>query len=458
MTSTGLRPPRPTATGTGSVAARRGPFTRIVVASVLTGPVGAAVAVLGIVPGAPEHTTTAAALLALAAGWTLLALLTTRMTSAPQRWAYALAAFLGASALALLILAPGDGGLTAVAWAWPPALLGLLVWSVHRMRGAAGGRGHWLLYPLMAVLGLSAAGALGENVAAQRDESEMAMPGRLYDVGGYRLHLDCVGTGSPTVVLESGLGGNSRLWARIADGAATTTRVCAYDRAGTGWSDDAPDARDSLSIVNDLHQLLSAADERAPYVLVGHSTGGVYAVTYAAQHPEQVAGMVLLDSASPRQFSVLPDYADQYPVMTRLYAVRPVLQRLGLGRILPGLFANDVPGQAGKQAQILSMRPRDGGASRAELATYRRSFAQAQSLTDLEAKPLVVLSASDSMTGTAGWPVAQQQLAALSSNSSRRDVESTHVGLLEHPVSSIHSIGAIRDVVLAVRSDGPVSP
>ena len=89
------------------------------------------------------------------------------------------------------------------------------------------------------MLALAAVGALVENVGAQRDESTMAMPGRLYDVGGHRLHLDCAGSGSPTVVLESGLGGNSRLWGRIADGTAATTRVCAYDRAGTGWSDDA---------------------------------------------------------------------------------------------------------------------------------------------------------------------------------------------------------------------------
>jgi pimeloyl-ACP methyl ester carboxylesterase len=457
MTTTDLRPPRPSAPGAQPGPARRGPFARIVVASVLTGALGAAVAVLAVVPGAPEHVTTAAALLPFAAGWAMLAFLTTRMTSAPQRWAYGLAAFLGASGLALLAFSPGDDALTAAAWVWPPALLGLLIWSVRRLRLSHAGRSRWLLYPVMAVLALAAVGALAQNVGAQRDDSTMAMPGRLYDVGGHRLHLDCTGTGSPTVVLESGLGGNSRLWGRIADGTAGTTRVCAYDRAGTGWSDDASGSRDSSAVVGDLHRLLAAAGERGPFVLVGHSTGGAYVMTYAAQHPQEVAGMVLLDSATPRQFTVLPDYASQYPMMMRLYAVRPVLQRLGVGRLLPVLSANDVPGRAGKQASILLITPRDGRAARAELATYRRSFTQAQALTSLGSKPLVVVSASDSMTGTAGWPVAQQQLAALSTNSSQRTVTSSHDGVLSHPGSFTVSVQAITDVVQAVRGAGPVA-
>lgn len=456
MTTTDVRPPRPSAPGEQPAPIRRGPFARIVVTSVLTGAVGAAVAVLGIVPGAPEHITTAAPLLAFAAGWAMLAVLTTCRTNAPQRWAYGPAAFLGASGLALLAFSPGDDAMTAAAWVWPPALLGLLVWSVRRMRVTAVGRSRWLLYPVIGVLGMAALGALGENVASQRDQSAMTMPGRLYDVGGHRLHLDCTGTGSPTVVLESGLGGNSRLWASIADSTATTTRVCAYDRAGSGWSDEASGPRDSLAVVDDLHRLLSAAGERAPYVLVGHSTGGVYAMTYAAEHPGEVAGLVLLDSASPRQFTVLPEYASEYPMMTRLYAVRPVLERLGVGRILPALSANEVPGQAGEQARILMMRPRDGRTARDELATYRRSFTQAQALTSLGGKPLVVLAASDTMTGTPGWPLAQQQLAALSTNSSRRTVISSHTGVLDHPGSSTASIDAIGDVVQAARRGGRV--
>ncbi|MCU1590463.1 MAG: alpha/beta hydrolase fold protein [Frankiales bacterium] len=456
MTTTDLLPPRPSgAPAAQPQPARRGPIALIAVASILTGALGAAIGVL-VVPGAPEHVIDGVALLAFAVGWSMLAFLSTRVTSVPQRWAYGLAAFLGTSGLSLLTFAPGDDGLTAAAWVWPPALLGLVIWSARRMRTSAPGRSRWLLYPVLGALAIASVGTFAENIAAQRDASTMTMPGRLYDVGGHRLHLNCTGTGSPTVVLESGLAGNSQLWGRIADGTAATTRVCTYDRAGTGWSENASAPRDSHAVVADLHRLLSVAGEDGPFVLAGHSTGGVYAMTYAAQHPEQVGGLVLLDSATPRQFTVLPDYASQYPMLTRLYAVRPVLERLGIGRLIPALSANEVPGLAGRQAKILTIRPRDGRAARDEVVTYRRSFTQAQALTGLGSKPLVVVSASDTVAGTPGWTTAQQQLTALSSNANQRTVPSSHGGLLDHPTSFNASITAVADVVKAVRSGGAV--
>ena len=456
MTATVVRT-SPSATRVGPPAsAPRGPLIRVVAASVLTGALASAGLVLAVVPGAQEHVTTAVALLGFAAGWLMLAVLTTRLTSAPQRWAYGPAAFLGVAGVALLVLAPGDDGLTLAAWVWPPALLALVVWSARRMRASMPGRARWLLVPVLAVLGLSAVGAVGGNVLAQARSDTMAMPGRLYDVGGHRLHLSCTGTGSPTVVLESGLGASSPLWTPIAGATAGTTRVCAYDRAGTGWSERAPGARDSLAVAADLHRLMAVSGERAPYVLVGHSTGGVYAMTYAARYPEQVAGLVLLDSASPRQFSVLPDYAGQYPMMTRLYGVLPALNRLGVSRLVPFLSANDVPGDAGEQATVFALRARDAAAARDEVVTYRRAFAQAQSLTTLGSKPLAVVSASETLAGTAGWPVAQRQLASLSANAGRRVVESSHGGLLDDPEAFPASVAAIADVVRAVRTGAPV--
>jgi pimeloyl-ACP methyl ester carboxylesterase len=306
------------------------------------------------------------------------------------------------------------------------------------------------------MLAVASLGALAQNIAVQRDAHFMAVPGRLVDLGDRRLHLDCTGTGSPTVVLESGLAGRSPLWARISAATAGTTRVCAYDRAGTGWSDSAPGPHDSVAVAADLHRLLAVAGERGPYVLVGHSTGGVYAMTYAARHPEQVAGLVLLDSASPRQFDVLPDYAGQYRMLTRLYAVRPALARLGVGRLVPDLSSNEVPGRAGTQAAILAIRPRDARAARDEVSTYPWAFAQAQALTTLGGKPLVVVSASGTLTGTRGWSVAQQQLAGLSTNSSRRTVQGSHAGLLDHAGSFEEAAAAVTDVVHAVRTGAPV--
>jgi pimeloyl-ACP methyl ester carboxylesterase len=457
MTSTDLRHSHRSGAPTfPDGAATRGPVRRIVVGSLTAGAVGAAGLVVGPFAGAVEHVTTGVVLLAFAAGWAMLAALTVAMTNRPQRWAYVPAAFLAAGGLALLTSAPGDDALTAAAWVWPPALLVVVAWSHTRMRASMPGRTRWLVYPVLGVLGLASVGALVNGVALQRDDVAGAMPGALYEVGGHRLHLHCTGTGSPTVVLASGLGGSSPLWARIADGSAGTTRVCAYDRAGQGWSDDAPAPQDSAAVAGDLHALLAAAGESGPYVLAGHSTGGVYALTYAARYPEQTAGLVLLDSASPYQFTVLPRYPKQYEQMTRLYGVLPALTRLGVGRLVPALSANDVPGAAGEQATAFANTPRSARTARDEVSTFRRSFQQAQALTTLGAKPLVVVSASETLTGTAGWEVAQQQLAALSSNSDRRTVTSSHGGLLDDPAASSASIAAIADVVDAFRSASPV--
>src|SRR4051812_6933233 len=255
MTTIHLRPPLqsgPPSPAPQPGAVPHGPFVRIVFGALAAGALGAAALTIGVFAGAPEHVTTGVALLAFAAGWALLAALTTRMTSAPQRWAYVPAAFLAIVGLLLVSVAPDNDGLTAATWIWPPALLAVVAYSVARMRSSMPGRTRLLVYPVLAVLVLASVGALIENVALTRDATTTAMPGALYDVGGHRLHLTCTGTGSPTVVLESGLGGSSPLWAPIAAATSGTTRVCAYDRAGQGWSDDATRPQDSLAVVTDL--------------------------------------------------------------------------------------------------------------------------------------------------------------------------------------------------------------
>jgi pimeloyl-ACP methyl ester carboxylesterase len=202
--------------------------------------------------------------------------------------------------------------------------------------------------------------------------------------------------------------------------------------------------------------LLDAAGESGPFVLAGHSTGGVYALTYAARHPEQVAGLVLLDSTSPDQFTALPAYAGEYEGMRRLYGALPTLTRLGAGRLVPALSANDVPGEAGIQAASIASSPRSARTARDEVSTFRRAFEQAQELTTLGTTPLVVVSASETLTGTDGWEAAQRQLAQLSTNSDWRTVTSSHGGVLDHPNAYSTSVTAIADVVDAVRNGTPV--
>jgi len=121
-------------------------------------------------------------------------------------------------------------------------------------------------------------------------------PGKLVDVGGYRLHLNCTGKSGPTVVLIAGGGDFSFDWGLVQPDVSRFTRVCSYDRAGLAWSDPGPTPRTMRQDAYELHTLLKAARIKAPYVLVGHSIGGLIARVYAEQYPDEVAGMVLVDS------------------------------------------------------------------------------------------------------------------------------------------------------------------
>ena len=130
-------------------------------------------------------------------------------------------------------------------------------------------------------------------------------PGRLVDVGGgRRIQIDCRGTGSPTVVLESGLDTYGSLsWAAVHDSIAKTTRVCAYSRAGIMWSDPATGVFSSEGVARDLHSALVGGGETAPWVVVGHSLGGPYAVTFEALFGAEVVGLVFVDATHPHQFA-----------------------------------------------------------------------------------------------------------------------------------------------------------
>jgi pimeloyl-ACP methyl ester carboxylesterase len=124
-----------------------------------------------------------------------------------------------------------------------------------------------------------------------------------FDIGGRRLFLTCAGEGSPTVVLESGAGGGAAAWAAVQPALAQQTRVCSYDRANLpgGASDPAPKPRGAADVVADLHALLAAAQVPGPYVLVGHSLGGLYARLYAHTYPDHVVGLVLVDATHEDQ-------------------------------------------------------------------------------------------------------------------------------------------------------------
>src|SRR5215211_6575363 len=165
------------------------------------------------------------------------------------------------------------------------------------------GLGLWirrgLEWTIAGLLALAVIGAIYQAVATEIDQRTYSPPGEMVEVNGHRMHINCVGEGSPTVILEAANLGISAHWIRVQQQLARTTRVCAYDRAGLGWSERGPEPRDVSQISSELHTLLTGAGTEGPYVLVGHSYGGLYARMYAARYPNQVAGVVLVDSSHP---------------------------------------------------------------------------------------------------------------------------------------------------------------
>ena len=424
---------------------------RVIAASMVTGAVSAALLVFAVLPGSPEPVIVGATLLAFSLGWAMLAWLTSRVTAFPQRWAYVPAGVLATAGVATLVARPTEPSMTQLSWLWAPVLVALAVFVAWRTRKDIPGRPALIVYPVALATLLAGLGGLYQVATPAAEVAAGTMPGRLVDVGGYRLHLSCSGSGSPTVVLLNGLGQTSPQWERVNPAIAHSTRVCVYDRARQGWSDDSPERADANSAVADLHHLLGAAGETGPFVLAGHSLGGVHALAYDAMYPAEVAGVVLLDSASPHQVDLVKQFTGEYEVMRRVLAVLPTLFRFGIGHLVAAMTPS-TPGTAAAQASAFANSPRGMRNMRAEQEALPDAFVQAQALTTLGDTPLVVLTAKDNVDQKPGWGTAQDQLAQLSTNSRHTVADLDHMAFLNDPAGSELSVEAITDVVASVRS------
>ena len=313
--------------------------------------------------------------------------------------------------------------------------------------------GKALLWSVVALLVLVVVGAVYQAVATERAERAYPPPGEMVDVGGYSLHINCVGQGSPTVVLDAGTGEMSADWVLVQREVSDTARVCAYDRAGMGWSEMGPEPRDARRISGELHALLEGAGIEGPYVLVGHSFGGLYAQTYAARYPDEVAGVVLIESSHPEQFSHRPEARDSYEPQKQIFAVASLLARLGLVRLLYKLdpAPPDLPPQQRAQINALGPSTRQVSTTALELRATPQSTTQTRGLRSLGDKPLAVVSAG---TQTPEWLELQDDLATLSSNSMHRVVKgTTHTSVLYDRGDAQATSAAIVEVVAAVRDD-----
>ena len=167
------------------------------------------------------------------------------------------------------------------------------------------------LWIFSAVLAILICSALFNALDGLRYRQSYPPPGKIYSVSGRRMHLYCTGSGSPTLLLEAGLGDDWLSWRKVQPALSSLTRVCSYDRAGFGWSESQVTTRDSDHIIQELHALLSVAEISGPMVLIGHSAGGLHIRKYLTKYPTDVVGLVFVDASTPEQIDQLPAEMNQ---------------------------------------------------------------------------------------------------------------------------------------------------
>jgi pimeloyl-ACP methyl ester carboxylesterase len=300
------------------------------------------------------------------------------------------------------------------------------------------------------LIALCALGAVGQAWATRRDQRRFPPPGLLVDVGGHRLHLDVRGSGDgPTIVLEAGMGSFSANWYWVQNELATSMRVVAYDRAGLGWSERGTEPRDAGTIAVELHTALHAAGIDGPYVLAGHSFGGLPVRAFAAQYPAETVGLVLVDASHPDQWLRWPvRHADR--LLTAAQRVSAVLARVGLLRLVDPsrAISAGLPDRQVGELRARSALPGTSAVEAEQMAAW--STSRAELTSDLDALPLVVLGVSEQPRGGDILTALQAELPSLSSNSIRCVVPgATHESLVASREHALLVAAAIRAVVAA---------
>jgi len=313
---------------------------------------------------------------------------------------------------------------------------------------------------LVFVLALAGAGMIYENISEACDRRFNPMEGRLFDVGGYKMHIDCTGEGSPTVILESGLGDSYISWRKVQPQIAKFTRVCSYDRAGLGYSGSSSQPRTSKVIAGELHALLRAAGVVPPYVLDGHSMGGYDVRLYASLYREEVACMVLVDPSHPDQENRFPpEFKNLEGTEIREAEFLEFTMPFGVPRLLN--LCDDDPVQRAAECNFQTMRE-----DIAEFKSLRESAAQTAAAGSLGDMPLVVLShdpdkpSADLPVDLAkpindAWEKMQEDLAHLSTRGTQTIAKnSSHYIQIDRPDVVID---AVRGLVEQARAAQPAS-
>jgi pimeloyl-ACP methyl ester carboxylesterase len=310
-------------------------------------------------------------------------------------------------------------------------------------------------------------GVAYQAVASELDKRNYPPRGQLYTVNGHQMHIVCMGEGSPAVILQAGGLADSLWWYRIQNQLAEHTRVCAFDRPGLGWSEPVSGSRDALTIVGELHTLLDQAGVPAPYVMAGHSHGAVLTRVYAAEYPEEVAGIVLVDSSIliPKHFANQTEFDEWKASFGGLQGIAGVLTRIGLTRLTAstpfqnaGYPPDIVPELAAMQSrnQVLDT---DVAEFLDGMWALTEASAAAENLGDL---PMIVLWAPEAWIATdaviEGAPAARAEISTYSTNSVTRFVEGAdHGSILGNEQYSTQVSDAILEVIEAAQTGEPLA-
>jgi pimeloyl-ACP methyl ester carboxylesterase len=309
----------------------------------------------------------------------------------------------------------------------------------------------WTLRILVALSGLlilsAVWGATWQWLATRRDLASTPAPGRFVDVGGHRLHLWCAGAGAPTVILENGLGGSSAAWGFVQPDVARFTHVCSYDRAGIGYSDPGPSPRTARRIASELAELVDRSGIGGPVVLVGASSGGLNARVFASDHPDRVAGLVLVDAS----------HEDQVHEVPRLARFVTLLSSVGVLRLFGvsfGLSPESLPLSTQGFARATSFRAAGYQAAADEIIHIRESASEVKASRRKLTIPVVVV------TGARGadpiWLGLQRDQVTLSERGCQIIAEqSGHVVVIDQPQVVVDAIRRIVDAARG-RNDVPL--
>ena len=321
--------------------------------------------------------------------------------------------------------------------------------------------GRTLLVVLILFLGVIIYLLVRESVTRNRYRAQYPPPGTMVSVGTHDIHLNCVGRGSPTVVFESDLDQYGSLsWVPVQEKIGELTRACSYDRAGILWSEPGPLPRDGETIARELHTVLDIAGEEGPYILVGHAFGGAYVRIFAGEYPDDVSGMVLLESSHPEMLTRFADYGLVPEIPDR--SIRPLILLMShLGS--PGRYkGNEYNLPPDIYDPVQAYLPESSMAWFDETVESSNTLAESGQYMHLGDWPLIVLATSgpSPSLGDLGLKLddlsieLQRELLLLSENSEFRSYEIGHYPQLQRPEVVIQ---AIRDVLARCAKTAPSS-